>query len=176
MVQIYELLGNKKLLKILNFFLENPSKKITTSEIAKLKIAKATRIKWLNFLVKERLISCEKIGIQNLYSLAPSNPIIKQLKILKNIVFLENVLNKDIKAQIYIYGSVARGENTEKSDIDILVITRNKKETLVDMNKLIKESDKKFNLIIITPREWAQMSVKDKAFYERVNKDMIKIR
>ncbi len=42
----------------------------------------------------------------------------KNLKAIK-----ERVVNVDSKADVYLFGSVARGENTFSSDIDILIIT-----------------------------------------------------
>jgi len=46
MVQLIELLGNKKLMKIVDFFIKNPSARITQAElIKKTRIAKATAVK-----------------------------------------------------------------------------------------------------------------------------------
>ena len=35
----------------------------------------------------------------------------------------EKVINLDSKAEVYLFGSVARGENTLSSDIDVLILT-----------------------------------------------------
>jgi predicted nucleotidyltransferase len=35
----------------------------------------------------------------------------------------ERVINLDSKAEVYLFGSVARGENTLSSDIDVLILT-----------------------------------------------------
>ena len=127
MVQLIRLLGNKNIMKILYFFFRNPSNEFSQIKLLKnIKISKATLIKWLRLLVKEKIILMEKIGATNLYKLNNENIIVKYLKILFTISELEPIkeLIKKYKVDGYIYGSFARGENVEKSDIDLLVIGR----------------------------------------------------
>ena len=101
MVQTIELFGNKKLLRVLNLFLENPSREFTNKEISKIKIAKATRIKWIRFLVREKLIKYRSIGIQKVYSLNLDNPVIVQMKVLNNLISISKAFILDTISLVF---------------------------------------------------------------------------
>lgn len=178
MVQLIEILGNRKILNILLFFIKNPSIEISqTGLIKKTKIAKATAVKWLDFLVKNAFLRYKKIGVTNLYKLNNDNLIVKQLKIINTLTYLQD-LNalKDKGIEIYIYGSSSRGEDTEKSDIDLLVIGDIKRNEIINpIDNLSKKINKKINFNIFKNIEWSMMQKKDKAYYERVEKDNIRL-
>ncbi|MFW9876722.1 MAG: hypothetical protein ACFFG0_26810, partial [Candidatus Thorarchaeota archaeon] len=102
MVQIDEL-GERNLFKLLKFFLRNPSKKTSYTNIRnKINIAKATLTKWLNFLLDENFITVEKIGVTKLYQLNKESLVIKQLKVLDNILLLDKIKNlKKYNIKVY---------------------------------------------------------------------------
>jgi len=176
MVQLIDIFGNKKILTILHFFIMNPSIEISQTElIKKTKIAKATAVKWLDFLVKNSLLNYKKIGVTNLYRLNNENLIIKQLKIINTLTQLED-LNKLKNLEIYLYGSSARGEDIEKSDIDLLVIGNIKRNEIINsIDNLSKKISKKITFNIFSNIEWSMMQKKDRAYYERVEKDKIRL-
>lgn len=178
MVQLNEL-GNRSLIKVLIFFLRNPTSKNSYSNIRKkIKIAKATLAKYLSFLLKNDLIKVEKVGLSKLYELNRENQIVKQFKILDNILTLNEikVLGEKYNVKIYLYGSAARGEDTEISDIDLLIIGRIDKEKIISsISNISKQTKREIKYIIFTPLEWSQLSRKDTAFYERVEKDKIRL-
>jgi|SRR3989338_7257823 len=175
MVKLDELLGGENIIKILVFFLRKPSIKISQTDLRnKIQIAKATLIKWLNLLVKENLIQFEKIGVTKLYQLNKDNAINKQLKILDNIASLTPAagISKKYGVKIYLYGSAARGEDTEESDIDLLIIGKIQKEQIIgEINKISENAGRDVKIQIFTPLDWSKMSRKDPSFYERVEKD-----
>jgi len=179
MVQLSELLGNKALIKLLEFFIENPSDETSYTEIKKrVKIAKATLTKWLNFMIKNDFISSKIIGRNKLYKLNREKVLIKQLKILNiitKLLPLRRIIEKT-NCEIFIYGSASRGEDTEKSDIDVFILGNVKpREVSEEIRKMEKKLNKEIKVQIFTNTEWANMERKDRAFYERVEKDKIKI-
>lgn len=178
MVKINELLGNKNLIKILDFLVEN-SEEISQTKIRnKIKIAKATLIKWLNYLEKNNFVSIKIEGVSKLYKLNKENNILKQFKILNNIIKIQdlNLLIKKHNIKIYLYGSAARGEDSKESDIDLLIIGNVKRQDIInDIDKLGKKINKKITLDMFNDLEWANMERKDKAFYERIEKDKIEL-
>ncbi|MBN2422176.1 nucleotidyltransferase domain-containing protein [Candidatus Woesearchaeota archaeon] len=179
MNSIITLFGNKKLISIIAFFIEIPSIEITQSElIKKTKLSKATAIKWTNYLIKNNYLLLKKVSNLKLLKLNNDNIIIKELKkinILLKINFIEKYINKDI--EIYLYGSCARGEYKELSDIDLLIIGKIKKHELIDqIDKISKIVNRKVNFKIFTPLEWSKLSKQDRAFYERVEKDKLQIK
>src|SRR3989344_2864937 len=145
MVKVNELLGNKNLIKILYFLID------TEEELSQTKIK--------NKLNKD-------------------NVILKQFKILNNIAKISELdnLKKGNNLKIYLYGSCARGEDSKESDIDLLIIGNIKRHDIIEeINKLSKKLNKKITLQIFSELEWANLEKKDRAFYERVEKDKIEI-
>ncbi|MBD3248860.1 hypothetical protein GF336_02330 [Candidatus Woesearchaeota archaeon] len=176
MVQISELLGNKEMIKIFEFFLDNPSEKVSQTEIKKaLKISKTTLIRWIRQLVKSNILNIKKIGTSNIYSLNMQNNIVKQVKILDTLLKLRPL--KDIDAEIYLYGSAARGEDLEDSDIDLIFIGKLSRGDVIEtIDKLSKKLGRKISFKIFNHIEWSQLARKDPSFYQRVEKDKIAIR
>jgi predicted nucleotidyltransferase len=177
-VQLNEILGNKKVINILDFFIDNGPIEISQSGIIiKTNIAKATAVKWLSFLVMNKFLLCKKIGTTNLYKLNYENIVIKQFKIIKTIIQLQALNTLKVKnIEIYLYGSASRGENNKESDIDLLIIGKIQRNEIVDaLDKLSKRIKRKINFNIFNNLEWSKMQKKDKAYYERVEKDKVKI-
>ena len=170
MSDIDSILGNKIPWKIVRFFIENPSIEVSQTEmIEKLKIAKMSAVKWLNILVESKFIVKKQIGRTNIYKLDRENSIVKQIKILFTMSVLLPKMPK-IDGEIYLFGSSARGEDDEKSDIDILVIGKDRSI----INK-IQNANKKIKVIFFTQIDWSRISRDDAAFYERVEKDRIRL-
>ena len=181
MVQLIELLAEKNLVRLLSFFLQNPTAEMSQVQIAKkLKLAKGTLIKWIKHLEKLDIISLKKVGATNLCSLRREKSIVKQLKVLYNLSLLaslKKILSRNgIDIKIYLYGSAARGEDIESSDFDVMIIGRLQKEDIInEVNKLAEGINKDIGLEIFSDLEWSEMSRKDKAFYERVEKDKVEL-
>jgi len=178
MVQIIELLGNKSGVKILSLFLKNPTLQTHQKDIQKrVKLAKATLIRGINVLVENKILSFIRFGRTKVYSLNRKNKIVKHLKILDNLLLISEI--RDIvaeDAQMYLYGSSARGEDVEDSDMDILIIGKIRKEQIIQkINELSEKIRRKIKVEIFSPQEWSQMAKKDPAFYERVEKDKIEL-
>lgn len=176
-MEIMELLGNRELVRLIDFFISNYGKEFSQIEIIKsTKISKATAIKWLSFLVKRELIFMRKIGVSNLYKLNFDNPITNEVKRLKVIMQIEELKKLPVE-EVYVYGSSARGDYNIESDVDLLIIGRiNRKDIIEDIDKLSKRIGKNISFQIFSELEWSQMSRKDKPFYERVEKDKVKIK
>ena len=177
MVKINELFGNKNLINIINFLIESDEELSQTKIRNKIKMSKATLIKWLKYLEKNNFVNIKIEGVSKLYKLNKENTILKQFKILNNIIKIQeltNLIKNNIK--IYLYGSCARGEDSKESDVDLLIIGNIKRHEIIEeINKLSKKLNKKITLQIFSELEWANLDKKDRAFYERVEKDKIEI-
>ena len=178
MAQLTEL-ANKSLMKALSFFLRNPTSRNSYTNLReKIKIAKATLTKHLDFLLKENFIQVEKIGLNKIYRLNRDNQVVRQFKILDNLLSLNEIkaLVEKCNVEIYLYGSSSRGEDTENSDIDLLIIGKINKEKLMPyLSSISKQIKREIKLAVFSPLEWSQLSRKDNAFYERVEKDKIRL-
>ena len=197
MVRLSILFKNENLSRIIEFFLQSPSIELNQTELGrKLKMSKMTIIKWLSFLAKKEIINIKKMEVSNLCSLNKGKPLVKQLKILNNLMGVEELEDKfkdlNVNLQIYMYGSAARGEDKEDSDVDLLVVSdyldsggravskKRSREVVGDriifeIGELSKKIKREIKPLFFTSSEWINMEKKDKAFYERVEKDKIEI-
>lgn len=174
MVHIFELLSKKSISKVLIYFLEHPTKEIYAQQLEnELKIARKSMFDGLSELLKAGVLEAKEVGRTKQYKLRKSSPLVRQLKILHTLDEIIPMLKK-IKGtgiETYLYGSAARGEDTEKSDIDLLLIgDRPRSEVL---GKIMKKENVK--PVYMTYLEYANLARKDKAFYERIEKDKIRL-
>lgn len=173
-MNLKDLLNNAVTIDIIEVLFEE--KELSQTEIIKkTKLAKLTVIKKLRIIETNKLVLVRKIGVTKLYLLNSDYFLVKQIKILKT---LANLAELDIADQeVYLYGSAARGEDKPESDIDILAIGKTTRQEMLDKTgKLSKKIGKNIKTQIFTQKEWMQMMKKDPAFYERVEKDKIRIK
>ena len=166
-------------MKILNFFLRHPTIRIYQYDLKKnVKLAKGTLLNNLEMLINLDLLNVENFGRAKVYSLNKSVTLVRYLKILQNIMELSDIskISQKYKVKIYAYGSAARGEDHEESDIDLLIIGQIKKEEIIrDVKKVEETIGRPITIQIFSPQEWSAMAKKDPAFYERIEKDKIEL-
>ena len=164
--------GNRICWRVLEFFMENPSKEFYERQVQqKVVAARASTRKWLRVLDELGFVLVTRQGRLKLYKLNRENPLVKQLRVLGTMSWLLPKLEvlKD-RGEVYLYGSAARGEGIEDSDLDILVIGRER--AVIDELKTI---DARIKVSFFTPLEWAKTAKQDPAFYERVEHDKIRL-
>ncbi len=170
-----ELFGDKNAWKLLEFFLGNQKAKKSLAQLEKeVPLSRVSIAKGLRKLKDAGLLSEEQIGRSILYFPDNSNPVLREVKKLLIVSYLVKAFRKYRKAgfEVYLFGSCARGDNDEKSDIDILIIAE-KKEEARSLLKTIK--DEKIKPLIMRRMGYASLSRKDRPFYERVEKDKIRV-
>ncbi len=169
---LHNVFGNRICWLMLKFFLNNPSGEFYEREIQqKVAVARASVRKWLHALEQFGFISTTRRGRLKLHRLNRGNPLVKQLKILSTMSELLPKLEEHKgRGEIYLYGSAARGEGLEDSDLDILVIGRER-----EVIGKLKAIDERIKVSFYTPLEWAKMAREDPAFYERVERDKIRL-
>ena len=89
----------------------------------------------LNELLETRILLQKKVGRSFLYTINKNHVLFRKIKELITLEkkslrtvaeeFASSISKKNITA-IVLFGSVARGDFTEKSDIDVLIVYRNK--------------------------------------------------
>ena len=162
-----------KFIKFTEFFLANPYKEVYIRELArKLKISPFATKKYADILVKEGLILDEKKA--NLRYLKPnvSNLFYKHLKISCNIRqlfksdlidFLKNNLAN--LTSIILFGSLAKGEDSQESDIDILIIGKQKH---LGIGEFEDKLNKEITLHFFSWSEWNEKAKEDHPFYYEI--------
>jgi predicted nucleotidyltransferase len=85
---------------------------------------------------------------------------------------------KDAAAErIILYGSVARGEDTEESDVDILVLSRDKRATRKQVIKraidVLLDTGTYISVKVLTPGEYEQLQ--DTHFIRQIREEGVVI-
>ena len=160
--------------KILEFLIQTSGEEYLSKEVQiATKISKAGTNFALNDLVRTGFVRREKRGKMYLYAVNFDHPVIKQLKILKLIMFLDPLLKKIRRKsqKIILYGSSSRGENTKDSDIDLFVVTN----AFQEVEKIVKNSSKGevIQLIIRTPLKYVEMGKTDPTFYIEIERGIV---
>ena len=167
--------------RLLEFFLEKPTHELYESQIRKAtSISLGAANKYLKELSREKLIILRKIGRMNLYKLNRESGYVKRMKIAHSfslpVISMLKKLGERLGIEMFVYGSTSRGEDVENSDLDVLIIGNIKLHVIEkEMIPIRKKSEKKIKSSIFTRREWISMSKKDPTFFERVEKDKVRI-
>jgi len=157
--------------KVLRFLAQNPVQFLMASEIAgKTYVSKAGANIALRQLVKNGLVRRSIKGKTHLYQVDIRNPLIKQFKITETVVGLYPVIEelKNFSQQIILFGSAARGENLEDSDIDLFILTRAEDE----VRSIIKKFDKngKIKAVLKNPSSFAKLEKNEPTFYQEIQR------
>jgi len=162
---------NLLVLKALNFFIENPYEEIYLREFSrKLKLIPNTVQRFLNLFLREELIIEERKANSRYFKANMESILFKQIKITMAIKKVKDsklidFLKKQEFFSVVLFGSVAKGEDDFKSDLDLVCIGTKKKVTFHNFEgKLGRE----INTHLFTLAEWKKQKIKNKAFYQDV--------
>lgn len=155
--------------KILRFFLDNPEEKYYDRQVSLLtKVSRAGTNFALRDLSKVGILKKETKGKLNFYYILVSDPIIKELKVLLNVLLIAPLIEKtkEYCSKIVLFGSTAKGVNTKESDIDILFVTPNKEKiNTIIMKDNIRE---KLQPVILTQNDFVGLQTENPIFYEKI--------
>ncbi len=160
-----EIFGSKSKVRILRLLLRYPEREFTEREIARqIGMSQNTVNKALGDLMKTNGMSYRKIGRANAYIVNKSSVL---FPFLKSIFENERRVREDLIQMLKrdtapflsctLFGSFAKEEEEYDSDLDLLVIVKNKESASAQLEKLESELLKYFNmplsLILLTPKE-----------------------
>ncbi|MDD5464295.1 MAG: nucleotidyltransferase domain-containing protein [Candidatus Moranbacteria bacterium] len=174
MKRLYKLLFNTSQQKVLAFLAENAGDEYQEKEIVKHSGVKKSMVNLvLHELAEEKIIDRRQIGRSSLYSANRKSNIIKEVKILQNILEIESLVY-DLKREsqkVVLFGSSANGTNTKESDIDLFVLTNKSAE----IRKIISSSslEEKIQLIIKSPAEMLKINKKKPLLFQEIEKGKI---
>ena len=144
-----------KELNILKIFFESPTREFNVRDIARMtKIAPATASTKLKMFAKRTILKERKERNFIFYKAKLDSDYYKDLKIFYTIrkvrkcELIEKLNHIYIKPTLILFGSASHGLDTEDSDIDLLVISENKKE-FKEKNKFEKKLNRKLQLFIV---------------------------
>lgn len=154
---------------IIELFFEYPRKEFYLRQVSKETVASVGAAKkYLDRLVKKKLLLKRALGNLYLFKANREYLLFRQAMLSYNIEKLldSGVIDRLLELRptsISLYGSFARGENDEDSDMDILVIAE--KKEIPGLHGLL---DREVNVSVYSKKEWNKKAQKDKAFYEQV--------
>jgi predicted nucleotidyltransferase len=155
--------------KIMELFFEYPRREFYLREVSReVGVSVGAAKKYLDRLVEKRLLLRRVVGNLYLFRSNREHPIFKQKMLAYNTekLFDSGVVDRLLELEptsIILYGSFARGENDENSDIDVLVISEKK-----DVPSFRGILDREVNVSVYSEAEWNNKAREDKAFYEQV--------
>lgn len=159
--------------KILEFLVINTKKQYTEKQIVEKTGVKKSAVNLaLKELVKDQLVQKEKIGRTSVYVLNENN-ITNELKVLQNIIQINPLIEKlkPLSQKIILFGSNAKGTNTDKSDIDLFVQANNPKE----ITRIVQSSENKdkIQLIVKMPKDMIVINKDKPLFFREIEKGKI---
>lgn len=158
-------------LKILSFLSENPGREFLGSEIQKgTALSRAGVYIGLRELLKHRLVSKIHRGKFFMYQAVYDNPVIRQFKVLRNILLLEKIVArlKGLSKKIILFGNAGRGEDDVKSDIDLFVLAKDPSGVRSSLDGI--KLKRKIQAVINSPSEFSDLQRKDAVFLAEVNR------
>jgi predicted nucleotidyltransferase len=179
MSEIANVLGSKNCIDVLRRFLFRPDDEKYQSEVVKSSgLSYVTATRCLNQLVAQGLLKDSWRGGLKMYALNVGSPVVRQIKVLLNIAAIYETVKgfADCGFELYVYGSTARGDDTETSDIDLLIIGAIDEQTLAEIVRRIENAMKRdVRLLVKSQVEYAELSRTDSAFYENLTCDRIRL-
>ena len=163
-------------IKVLGYFFLNPQKKHYINELANiLGLDVGNLFRKLKEIEEEGVLYSERRGNQKYYGLNKNYPFLKEIKRMYNAKYgLVNILKKKLEKtkklkEAYIFGSYAKGNFQQESDIDILLIGNHSSlEAKRNILPLEKRLGRKINIIDISPEELKLRREKNDDFIKNI--------
>ncbi len=165
--------------RVLALIFGQPERSFYTSEIKRKVHSGAGAVeRELSRLQRSGLVSIERIGNQKHYRANRESPIFAELhSLVIKTVALTEPLRKSLepysdKIEVaFVYGSVAKGTDTARSDIDLMVIGEelNYSELYAALQNVEDALGRKVSPTFLSPRDWRRKDSEKSSFISKVN-------
>lgn len=170
------LITSKAKRSVLRLILMNPDRTFYIREIARLTGEPLNAVRReLGYLEKAGLVESHRERTLKYYSVNKEFPFYTELK---KIIYATVGLGDYLTAKLpnpeqielaFIYGSVARGEETAKSDIDLFVVGDIDEGTLHNLvSQIERDTSRSINYTLMTKKEFDTRMLKSEPFIKRV--------
>ena len=168
------LLYSTSLQKVLYFLLLHPDEKFYDREVSRLsRVSRAAANYSLRSLTDAGLVEREKRGRMYFYYADLSDPVIRQLKITQNILYIKPLADKikNLSLKIVLYGSCATGTNHAQSDMVLFVLSAEPEK----VKKMIYKSSfrGKVQCAINSPQDFAGLKKENPVFCKEVSNGIV---
>jgi len=161
-------------LKVLSFLAKYPGQEFLSSEIQMaVSVSRAGAYLALRNLLREQLVNKAEKGRFHLYSLNHDNPIVRQFKVLMNVILLEPLILRlqPFMVRMVLFGSASRGEDTASSDIDLFILSKDPENIRERLTSY--KTERKLQPIVLAPAEWPEFREREKEFFEEIEKGIV---
>lgn len=166
---------NKPLvLEALCFFVENPYDEIYLREFSrKLSISPNSAQRFLDKFVKEGFVNEIRRGNLRYFRANLDSVTFRQIKVVFSMKQIEDsgfmeYCNELGASHCVLFGSVAKGLDDVKSDVDFVVLGPVKKKILAGIMKFEKKIEKEMQVHVFSWSEWKKQAKSNRAFYQDV--------
>ena len=162
-------------IRLLTFLARHPSDEFYTKELANDVGASVSGCHTaLAGLQKDRLVVRRKDGVNVYWRADTDNPALVSFKVFMNIQELGGVIDrlKDISVKVVLFGSCATGEDTGRSDIDLLVVTNEIDEVSHRLSGILVNG-RSISPIVLTPARLLGVKEEDRALYDEMRKGIV---
>lgn len=168
-----EIMYNRNPLLILSHLSKNISQENISSHIAKdLGLGVGSVHQILKSFEEQEIVQSRRFGKTLVYELDKNSPLVKSFRVFENLLELDLLfsnLKKNCR-KIILFGSCAKGTDTESSDIDIFVVTDKDYEDEVFSIISSFNSAREIKPIVVDTVELIDMEKNDNVFYNEIMK------
>jgi predicted nucleotidyltransferase len=165
--------------RVLALIFGQPGRSFYTSEIMRnVRSGTGAVERELSRLQRSGLVSVERIGNQKHYRANHQSPIFTELQslVIKTVALTEPLRKSlepcadRIKAA-FVYGSVAKGTDTARSDIDLMVIgdALNYSELYAALQDVEETLGRKVSPTFLSPKDWRRKASDNGSFISKIN-------
>jgi hypothetical protein len=162
--------------KVLNFFFAHPAAEFHEREVLRSTgISKGSANKILRELARQAILCRTEKGRMVFYRLNADDPFVKQMKVLWNVWALRPFVRglEESARKILLFGSSAEGTDASESDIDILILTNDKKTAREKVSTFNRKSGRQLAPVILDATEFAAMRRDDQPLFERIDRGIV---
>ncbi len=181
-MKLTNLFSPTPLTHLVEFFLRHPRAVLSLTEVAgKTKLSIGSVYTHCHALHRQGILRQERKGKGTYYSLERENRTVRDLKRLHNLI--SDPVEKLIAAmeaegvqKLVLFGSSARGEDDEDSDMDVLVVgDLNPESALTIANHLSRRFKRRFSIIVRTYEAYLAMPEKENTLWNKIQKEGVVI-
>ena len=162
-------------IRLLTYLARHPSDEFYTKDLANRVDASISGCHTaLAGLLADGLVERRKEGGNVYWKANMDNPSISHFKVFINIQQLWGIIGriKDTTSKVVLFGSCSTGEDTLRSDIDLLIVT-NESEEMTRLLKGIYVDGRPLSPLLMTPSRLFNLKDDDKALYEEIRNGIV---